>query len=210
MDRPVTTLYMLMSADGKISTGSTDALDMDQDFPHIEGVKEWKPLAKKQFFAANYKNGEGQSIQDLSRITGVKESDIKQDIRDYKFFYSVYERYVATHPGFNKEIIVLKTDPFWRIFKAKFEYPVGTKVSPKDFLKITYDDTNSVRSALPAGLFEQIAELVFEKTIVQETITTRNVLTDVDGIDPLLQRVVNDGQTQNPPDSVRQFSQYCS
>ncbi len=165
---------------------------------HIEGVKEWKPLAKKQFFAANYKNGEGQSIQDLSRITGVKESDIKQDIRDYKFFYSVYERYVATHPGFNKEIIVLKTDPFWRIFKAKFEYPVGTKVSPKDFLKITYDDTNSVSSALPAGLFEQIAELVFEKTIVQETITTRNVLTDVDGIDPLLQRVVNDGQTQNP------------
>ena len=71
---------------------------------HIDGVKQWKPLAKKQFFAANYKNGQGQSIHDLSRITGVREGDIKEDIRDYKFFYSVYEKYCAAHPDFNKEI----------------------------------------------------------------------------------------------------------
>lgn len=31
---------MLMSADGKISTGSTDALDMDRDLPKIPGVRE--------------------------------------------------------------------------------------------------------------------------------------------------------------------------
>ena len=35
---------------------------------HIEGVKQWKPLAKKQFFAANYKDGCGQSVQDLSKL----------------------------------------------------------------------------------------------------------------------------------------------
>lgn len=40
MDRPVTTLYMLMSVDGKISTGATDVLDVDKDFPQIAGVKE--------------------------------------------------------------------------------------------------------------------------------------------------------------------------
>ena len=40
MNRPLPTLFMLMSVDGKTSTGSTDALDVDQDFPHIEGVKE--------------------------------------------------------------------------------------------------------------------------------------------------------------------------
>ena len=38
--RPITTLFMLMSVDGKISTGATDALDFDQDLPHIAGVKE--------------------------------------------------------------------------------------------------------------------------------------------------------------------------
>lgn len=40
MDRPVTTLFMLMSVDGKISTGSSDALDVDRDFPKIQGLKE--------------------------------------------------------------------------------------------------------------------------------------------------------------------------
>jgi len=40
MDRPITTLFMLMSLDGKISTGCTDELDMDQDFPKIEGLRE--------------------------------------------------------------------------------------------------------------------------------------------------------------------------
>ena len=36
----MTTLFMLMSADGKISTGSADALDMDRDLPKIPGVRE--------------------------------------------------------------------------------------------------------------------------------------------------------------------------
>ena len=40
MDRPITTLFMLMSVDGKISTGATDDLDVDRDFPKIVGVQE--------------------------------------------------------------------------------------------------------------------------------------------------------------------------
>lgn len=40
MNRPITTLFMLMSADGKISTGATDDLDVDKDFPQIAGVSE--------------------------------------------------------------------------------------------------------------------------------------------------------------------------
>lgn len=40
MDRPVTTLFMLMSVDGKISTGASDNLDVDKDFPKIAGVRE--------------------------------------------------------------------------------------------------------------------------------------------------------------------------
>lgn len=40
MDRPITTLFMLMSVDGKISTGATDELDVDSDFPNIAGVEE--------------------------------------------------------------------------------------------------------------------------------------------------------------------------
>ena len=40
MNRPITTLFMLMSVDGKISTGSTDNMDFDKDFPMIPGIKE--------------------------------------------------------------------------------------------------------------------------------------------------------------------------
>lgn len=40
MGRPVTTLFMLVSVDGKISTGATDEMDVDKDFPCIDGVKE--------------------------------------------------------------------------------------------------------------------------------------------------------------------------
>ncbi len=40
MNRPITTLFMLMSVDGKISTGATDELDVDKDFPQIAGVSE--------------------------------------------------------------------------------------------------------------------------------------------------------------------------
>lgn len=37
---PVTTLFMLMSLDGKISTGASDHRDFDQDLPRIPGVAE--------------------------------------------------------------------------------------------------------------------------------------------------------------------------
>ena len=40
MDRPVTTLFMLSSVDGKISTGASDERDVDRDFPKINGVRE--------------------------------------------------------------------------------------------------------------------------------------------------------------------------
>lgn len=40
MDRPITTLFMLVSVDGKISTGASDILDVDQDYACMDGVKE--------------------------------------------------------------------------------------------------------------------------------------------------------------------------
>ena len=40
MDKPETTLFMLMSIDGKISTGNIDDRDVGKDFPKIMGIKE--------------------------------------------------------------------------------------------------------------------------------------------------------------------------
>ncbi len=38
--RPFTTLFLLISVDGKISTGDTDVMDVDKDYPNIPGLKE--------------------------------------------------------------------------------------------------------------------------------------------------------------------------
>lgn len=38
--KPTTTLFMLESLDGKISSGNNDSLDADKDFYRIDGVKE--------------------------------------------------------------------------------------------------------------------------------------------------------------------------
>ena len=40
MERPTTTLFLLTSVDGKISTGACDELDIDRDLPLIPGVRE--------------------------------------------------------------------------------------------------------------------------------------------------------------------------
>ncbi|MFA4880224.1 MAG: dihydrofolate reductase family protein [Candidatus Doudnabacteria bacterium] len=40
IDRPITTLFMLSSLDGKISTGDMDEMDTDSDFRKIKGIKE--------------------------------------------------------------------------------------------------------------------------------------------------------------------------
>jgi 2,5-diamino-6-(ribosylamino)-4(3H)-pyrimidinone 5'-phosphate reductase len=40
MQRPITTLFLLSSVDGKISTGDTDVMDVDSDFPNIPNVSE--------------------------------------------------------------------------------------------------------------------------------------------------------------------------
>ncbi len=39
-NRPYTTLFLLVSVDGKITTGDSNELDVDKDFPRMMGIKE--------------------------------------------------------------------------------------------------------------------------------------------------------------------------
>lgn len=146
---------------------------------HIEGVKQWKPLAKKQFSASNY--DAGLSVSNLSRITGMRESDIKSDIRDYKFFLSAYNDYCSAHSDYQGMLVDLKIDPFLRVFKAKFLYK-GIETKPVDALKISYTDTHDTISELPQDIFKRIVQKVFEEAVISERINTRNTLEDVTGI----------------------------
>ena len=39
-DKPYTTLFLISSVDGKISSGDTDQLDVDKDWKQIDGLKQ--------------------------------------------------------------------------------------------------------------------------------------------------------------------------
>lgn len=154
---------------------------------HIEGVKQWKPLAKKQFSASNY--AAGRTVSNLSLITGMKESEIKADIRDYKFFLAAYTTYCACHLDYHGQIVDLKIDPFLRLFKASFTFN-GAKVKPVNILKISYTDSHDTVSGLPADIFMGIVQRAFEETAITEQINTRNTLKDVSGVIAALNTVI--------------------
>jgi hypothetical protein len=151
---------------------------------HIEGVQRWRPIAKKRFFAANF--DAEQTVESLSERTGKGIGEVRQDIRDYKFFLMAYEQHHRLCTDFDKELVDLDIDPFLRIFRAKFDYH-GVNVGPLKFLAIGHDDFLNTTSRLSKDLFGQIVESVFRETAVGN-IDTRKVLTDVAGIEPLLDR----------------------
>ncbi len=166
---------------------------------HITGVKRWKPLAKKRFFAGMFIRG--NTINDLSSITGISSSEIRKDIRDYKFLLSASRQYKVAHPEFNEDIISYEISRFLRIFDSKQQTREGLQAA-REILKIRYDDREDTLSDLPTGLFEQIVELVFQTTIVDGTVTTRRTLFDVPGVESLLETELGNlinGPNSEPP-----------
>ena len=86
-NRPTTTLFMLMSVDGKISTGNVDDRDVDKDFPNIEGVAEglhqYYELEKKtDLFSLN--SGRVQSKMGVNEKKEVEKTSISYIIIDNK------------------------------------------------------------------------------------------------------------------------------
>jgi hypothetical protein len=154
---------------------------------HIEGIQKWRPLAKDRFFAANF--ADGQTIEDLSKHTDTGISEVRQYIWDYKFFLMAYEQHQRLCPEFSEELVNLAIEPFLRIFDAKFRYHSERRtVSPVKFLGIEHDDDSlNTTSRLSDALFKEVVELVFRGTVTG-SVTTRNSLDEVPGIQPLLDR----------------------
>lgn len=151
---------------------------------HIAGVKVWRPLAKKQFFASMFLKG--NTVEILGERTGIKTSEIREDIRDYKFFQETYNKYKKIHPEYDGDLINLEIYPFLRIFSAKQQIESGLKLKPSDILKIKYDNNLNISSELNEAIFEQIVQMIFEATVIKKDITTRHTLFHIKGVKDLL------------------------
>jgi len=131
-NRPVITLFMLMSLDGKISTGKTDNLDFDEDFPHIPGVSE----GLHQYY-------EIEQTTDLYSFNSgcvqekVGVNDKKEPVKIPVSFIVVDSKPHLTEDGVN--YFIRKSKTFYLVTTNK-QHP-AYKVSFADNLKIIQYDT---------------------------------------------------------------------
>jgi len=87
MNRPLTTLFLIQSLDGKISTGDTEELDVDKDFARIvglrEGLSQYYDLEQKtdrvSFNTARVQAKIGVNSRDLSDVKPVDVSFVIVD-----------------------------------------------------------------------------------------------------------------------------------
>lgn len=132
-DTPTTTLFMLVSADGKISTGSTDARDFDKDLPRIKGVKE----GLQQYYDLE-KQTDWYSFNTGRVMAKVGWNDAKDDIKKIDVIFVIVdnkphltERGVANLLQFTSKLYIVTTNP---------KHPANT-VKDNNLFIINYEDT---------------------------------------------------------------------
>jgi hypothetical protein len=150
---------------------------------HITGIKQWKPLAKKKFFASRF--DEGMTVDQLSFSTNITRGEIEKDITEYKFFVRNYNKYAEDNPSFNKDIIDLKIDRFIRVFGTKMNSDGEARLA-KDYLMMARNENMEYVSQLPEDIFTGFTQHVFEKAFDREgndSVNTRSSFDDIPGIE---------------------------
>ena len=137
MDRPVTTLFMLMSVDGKISTGASDDLDVDRDFPAIPGLRE----GLHQYYEIeqttdlwSFNTGRVQAKMGLNDREPPAKTPVSFVLLDNSH---LTERGVRNGCALCRRLVVLTSNPEHPAFRVR-----------EDNLSILYQETFSLRDAL--------------------------------------------------------------
>ena len=119
MGRPVTTLFMLMSVDGKISTGATDELDVDRDFPKIDGVRE----GLRQYYEIeqttdlwSFNTGRVQSKMGVNEKPLPEKTPVSFVVYDNRHLEENGVRYFCAKA---KEFVLITTNPMHPAFGVK-------------------------------------------------------------------------------------------
>ncbi len=137
LQRPVTTLFMLMSVDGKISTGATDELDVDIDFPKINGVKEGLHQyyeIEKTTDLWSLCTGRVQEKMGVNRKPFPKKSVVSFVLIDNKHLTEHGVRYFC---ALSQQFVIITTNP---------KHPAFNVV--EDNLHIILQDTLNLKKAL--------------------------------------------------------------
>lgn len=137
MERPITTLFMLMSVDGKISTGGADCLDMDQDLPSIDGVREglhqyYEIEQTTDLWSLN--SGRVQAKMGVNEKEMPDKAPVSFALIDNHHLTAHGVRYFCAR---SKECVIITSNPDHPAFRAEAEN-----------LHIIYQDTPCLEAAL--------------------------------------------------------------
>ncbi len=137
MDRPVTTLFMLMSVDGKISTGSTDELDFDRDLPRLPGVRE----GLHQYYEIeqttdlwSFNTGRVQAKMGVNEKEMPEKTPVSFALLDNHHLSEHGVRYFAAR---SRQAVIITSNPSHPAFHV-----------PADNLHIIYQEKPSLKDAL--------------------------------------------------------------
>ncbi len=125
-DRPVTTLFLIESLDGKISTGDTDEMDVDKDFRKIVGVREgldqYYEIERQtdvvSFNTASVQAKIGANKKNLSKVNKTNVSFVVVDNKPHLNDHGA--EYFAKR---SKVFYLITTNKNHPAFKLKEQYP---------------------------------------------------------------------------------------
>jgi 2,5-diamino-6-(ribosylamino)-4(3H)-pyrimidinone 5'-phosphate reductase len=124
--RPITTLFLIESVDGKITTGDVDELDTDTDFRRLRGVKEGLHQyyeLEERIAGVSFNSG-----RVLAKV-GANERRWESDERDSVTFLIVDSRPHLTASGCEyyarraRELYLITSNPNHPIFGLTDRYP---------------------------------------------------------------------------------------
>jgi len=156
-DLPTTTLFMLASVDGKISTGSTDERDFDKDLPNIKGLAE----GLHQYYDLE-KQTDYYSFNTGRVMAKVGWNDEKENIEKVDVIFVIVDNKphltelgVANLLKFVSKLYIVTTNP---------RYPANA-VKDNNLTVINYEDKINFR-----GLFVKLKSLGADKVTIQSAV----------------------------------------
>ena len=154
IDRPITTLYMLMSVDGKISTGSTDNMDVDKDFPKVEGVSE----GLHQYYEIeqttdlwSFNTGRVQKKMGVNEKPLPEKTPVSFVVLDNRHLTESGVRYLC---ALSKEFVIVTTNPAHPAYNVKednLHIIFQKKISLSEALSVLKKDYGCDRITIQSG-----------------------------------------------------------
>ncbi len=178
-NRPITTLFMLVSLDGKISTGATDNLDVDKDFPKISGLKEglhqyYEIEQTTDLWAFNTgrvqeKMGANRNpLPEKTPVSFVLLDNSHLDKRGIEYFCAKSKNFVLMTSNKNHPAFSVKEENLHIIYQDQFSLKDGLYQLKKDFgcERLTVQSGGTVNSIFLREKLLDYVDIVFAPVLI--------------------------------------------